>query len=423
MPLEENRAMIIRRIALLLGICLALSGFSTAADISDGIGHIFHPYAQGKPAIEGLPPGSKLSSTNWQTAREFLPNELLERVRAGELEIRVQETTDLPLSDAYIEATRRDAGSAKLGTDGRLEGYIAGCPFPLLDPADPQSGLKAAWSLRHRDFSRAAEAWGTFRSIQSSGKVDREIEFYYAIAYGMHRPPPADTRANRWQQSGVLFKEFYQALAPFDVKDMMALKLRYDDDQRSDDDWAYVPTARKVRHLSVRHDDATMQSDLLNEDFFGFSGYVHAHGWKFLGRQLALVPFGIRSSRATVTESRWYPADPWEVREVLLLEGTPQSAEHPYGRRLLYVDLQTGAPLYVLVFDREGVHLKTLFILYGNPSFVSGNEAVRQPVWLGESTINHRTAHATVTLLDKVVLDADLPDDAFTIDRMVAAGH
>lgn len=32
-----------------------------------------------------------------------------------------------------------------------LGNYVAGRPFPLLDPQDPQAGLKAVWNLRYRD--------------------------------------------------------------------------------------------------------------------------------------------------------------------------------------------------------------------------------------------------------------------------------
>jgi hypothetical protein len=60
-------------------------------------------------------------------------------------------------------------------------------PFRF-DPADPQAGLKAAWSLRYRDFSDTVRVWNTFRLLLSGPLAEREMENYYVVAYGMHRP-------------------------------------------------------------------------------------------------------------------------------------------------------------------------------------------------------------------------------------------
>ena len=65
-----------------------------------------------------------LSKENWQDAVNVLPAELVEKVKSGELKIRTRATTDLPLTPAYVEATRRNAGKARLREDGSLEGYV-----------------------------------------------------------------------------------------------------------------------------------------------------------------------------------------------------------------------------------------------------------------------------------------------------------
>lgn len=415
---------------LLCSILLAAWGIggrgSTGAELSpEEIQRAFYPYAQGKPTIPELPPGSVLSKDNWELGKDVLPPELLDKVKAGEVEIRTQETTDLPVSEAYIEATKKYAGQVRLGEDGELEGYVAGQPFPLLDPADPHGGVKAVWNFRYRDFGNAAQAWGNFQSVQESGKVDREMEFYYVTAYGMHRPPGSDgSNPNRWEEEGILYKEFYQFLAPFDLKNTMSLKHRYDDDRKRDDDWSYMPSTRKIRKLIVRHEDTILDTDLLNEDFYGFSGYIHVYNWKLLGTKRLLVPAGARTASATCGgRGGWYPVDPWELREMVILEGTPKDTNHPYGRRVLYIDQQMYVPIYTLIYDSQGKHRKTLFTVYGNPKYNPGNEHVRVPVWLGESMIDYQSEHASITLITKVVHNAEVPDDFFKLDKMVARGR
>ena len=51
----------------------------------------------------------------------------------------------------------------------------------------------------------------------------------------MHRNDP---KANIWQGEGILYKELFQCLEPDDVKNVMSLKFRYDDDRKSDLDFA-----------------------------------------------------------------------------------------------------------------------------------------------------------------------------------------
>ena len=68
-------------------------------------------------------------------------------------------------------------------------------------------------------------------------------------------------------------------------------------------------------------------------------------------------------------------------------QGVPQDDDHPYSKRVLYIDRQMFVPLYALMYDREGVHIKTMFEVYGNPKFNPGNEHVQVPVWTGETMI------------------------------------
>ena len=384
----------------------------------------FYPYAAEKPAAAELAPGTTISKDTWEIAKAYVPPEILDKVKAGEFAFAVQETTDLPVSAAYIEATKKHADQVKLSAEGELEGYVAGLPFPLLDPADPQAGLKAAWNLRYRDFGDVMQVWNTFRLVPETGSPDREIENYYVVAYGMHRPLTDGVNPNKWEKDGVLYKEFYHILTPFDLKNTMSLKHRYVRDQANDDNWTYTPASRKVRKVIIRHEDTLYDSGALNEDYFGFWGYVRSYSWKFLGVQRLLAPVGARVASTTFGgRGHWYPVDPWELRVMLVLEGTPKVSDHPYSKRVLYLDQQTFAPVYTLLYDRQGRHQRTVFDLYGNPQFNPGNEHVRVPVWIGESVIDYESKNASMTIITKILYNVPLPDDFFNLDKMVARGQ
>src|SRR5215203_6564342 len=133
--------------------CLPITSQTTFAELSDSVVQAtFYSYAVEKPAVPGLTPGTTISKDSWEVAKDYLPPEILERIQHGEFFFSIQETTNLPVSEAYIEATKKYADQVKIGADGELEGYVAGLPFPVLDLNDPHAGLKAAWNARHRDF-------------------------------------------------------------------------------------------------------------------------------------------------------------------------------------------------------------------------------------------------------------------------------
>ena len=329
-------------------------------------------------------------------------------------EIRTRATTDLPLTPAYMEATRRNAGKARLREDGSLEGYVNGRPFPEIDAADPQAGLKLAWNYRYHDSFNSGQGWGAYRFVEG-GQVTRTIEFYYAQAYGMHRNNPSD---NIWEKEGTLYKELFQCLEPDDVKNVMSLKFRYDDDRTSDVDLAYIRETRKVRQTHVDMQERSLSSELLYEDFYCFSGYLHEHDWRFLGRAKLLAPVGVQAAAASFDPRTGYTVDPWELRSMLLLESKPKDSGHPYAKRVLYIDEQMGVPLYVLGYDHKGKHYKTIFTLYGNPAFNPGNEHVRAPLWLAYNAINHETGRANFSQMHRIVVDDHVSENLFTIGNL-----
>lgn len=402
-----------------------LTGTATFAELSDAVVRsTFSPYAAGKPTAPGLAPGTTISKDSWEAAKDYLPPEILERIQQGELSFAIQETTDLPVSDAYIEATKKYAEQVRISENGELEGYVAGLPFPVLDPHDPQAGLKAAWNIRHRDFGEVMQVWNTFRLVPESSPPEREIENYYVVAYGMHRPHTNGVNPNRWEDGGVLYKEFFHVVAPYDLRNSMSVKLRYMQDRYNDDNWLYTPTSRKIRKIILKQDEASYDSGFLNEDFFGFWGYIRACEWKLLGTRRLLAPVGVRAVSSTFGgRGNWYPVDPWELRDMLVLEGVPKASGHPYSKRVLYIDRQMFVPVYVLYYDQEGKHQKTLFESYSNPQYNPGNEQVRYPLWAGETMIDYEERLGSMTVVSKVNYFETLPDDFFNLDRIMARGQ
>ena len=117
-------------------------------------------------------PGLKIDQTNAQTVAAVLPAELLTYLSAGEFSFTIQQTTDLPVRQAYIDATLAHHDGVVVGRE-ELQHYVAGRPFPVLEASDPEAGLKAMWNFRYRDQGDNAQMRADMSLVNSSGAVER----------------------------------------------------------------------------------------------------------------------------------------------------------------------------------------------------------------------------------------------------------
>jgi len=117
-----------------------------------------------------------------------------------------------------------------------------------------------------------------------------------------------------------------------------------------------------------------------------------------------------------------YPLDPWELRQVYVVEMVPRSPSYPYGRKLFYLDQQTFAPFYGVIFNRENVHWRTMFFSCGNPQFSPENRAVRMPILLGQSWIDYLSGFTTLSLVKKALYNQPLSLELFTFSGLLKRG-
>ncbi len=114
--------------------------------------------------------------------------------------------------------------------------------------------------------------------------------------------------------------------------------------------------------------------------------------------------------------------DPWELRTAVVLESRPRDTNHPYGKRVFYLDEQTHAILYVLVYDHQGNHFRTFFLCYSNPAFSPQNAHIRVTLFAGESWIDHKAQVATVLIPKQTVYNRPIAPKLFTVGNMMKQG-
>ena len=280
----------------------------------------FYPYTRGTPLTDTVTPGIQISADNWQTAQDLLPPQILHHVSNGDFSIVVRETTDLPPSAAYIVATLGSGDQVRLGDGGaELEAYRAGLPFAVLDVADPQAGLKAAWNIRYRDSGDRIEQWTDTVSRDSQSEIQYTFSSHSAQAFGMYRARE-EYNVPDWQNSGIVAKEYVQLLSfPFDQTSAPAghamgfLRHRYHTDQRPIGQWMTAPSSGQFRTVGHNPEASALGFTMIAEDVIGEQ--IPTFDWHLVTTQLALVPGFVRGQAAQFGGTGGgYPTDPWELR-------------------------------------------------------------------------------------------------------------
>lgn len=334
--------------------------------------------------------------------RPFVPPGYQDEMIFEGMEVTVKDPSDLAPPEVYEAATLQFQGQVELSEDGAIQNYVAGQPF---DPAslstdDPMAGYKAIWNFNYRWQVQGAKSdpaifvWvtrggdhenydmvaqqqknyvegeehevtkeeaGRFVEMfdaSDGGSFGRTLYAFYQRIYFSARAdlPESGYRMPGSWAKGTEFREITDFTEPFDVRGTAFLVVRYLDPYKSDDGWAYIPTLRRVRRVSTAEKaDSLLGTDLTIEDFYGFSGRVLEHDWKYHGRARILV---VARARNQIPKfygpNSWVPKDDWELRECEVIEQIPKRESHPYSSKLLFVGVETQTNYHAEMFDQGG---------------------------------------------------------------------
>ncbi len=351
---------------------------------------------------------------------------------------------------AYQEATERYASQVRIGADGlALEGYVAGLPFPNLDPTDPQMAIKIMWNyeyrflttddvdLRNFDADTGAIADHGPMTVERHFMLDhfRRL-FWNGRLYVDPKPEKPNPNGYRGQQG------LYPILEPFDLKGVGGLGNRYIDPRRQDDAWLYLPTLRRVRRLSTaQRSDALFGQDIDQDSFYGYSGHIAWMDFRFLGTRDVLGVFhGEHYPAQWSSTVDWAFDDVWEKRPAYVIEATTKLPQYAYSKRVLYVDTETFVMPYSDMYDRSGELWK---VWINDTSFrtkaFDGAQAIEYPDAMGFIPgilmVDTQLEHATRASLPSRRFPgeqgwyfnqgekAGVTDDWFTVAALVGAGH
>jgi len=309
-------------------------------------------------------PGDVITKANAEKVKDLLSPGMYWAVQHG-LPMKIVETKSVPWKRAYKEATEKYSGQVKIGSDGiRVENFVAGQPFPKVDPNDKQAAIKLMWNFNFRPNFEDDLDLRNFDADTGPISEDRplQVERHFLIDHfrrlryvGRLYVDPKPEIPNK---EGFEFKEtLHSLIEPFDLKGVGFTYYRYLDPAKQDDSWLYLPSLRRVRRLSTaQRSDALFGQDTDQDSYGGYAGQIAWADWKLLGPKTVLGAFHTTHFPVKWVDGAadWAFDGEWEKREVYVVEGASKLPQYAYSKRMLFLDKETWENPYTDMYDRAG---------------------------------------------------------------------
>ncbi len=322
-------------------------------------------------------PGEVIGKSNVHKYVEVMSPGVKAAVENGS-ELNIVPYQKIPIPKAYIDATEKYSGQATLDDKNDLKNWVAGRPFPKVDPNDPKAAVKIMWNFSRTSYFNDdlgvhlpdADTGGFFKNAE--GKQVYQVERHFIVDWSRNlryfgrlhndpRPAIPDNPDQVFNKQG-----FFPLIEPFDLKGVGSVSFRYIDPTRQDDTWLYTPTIRRVRRLSsAQRSDALFGQDIDLDSFGGYAGQIPWFDWKLVGQKPMLaslhgknLPPKICPGDGGVT----YCED-WEMRpKMWIVEGRARLHGYAYSKRMIYVDDEASMIPYSDLYDNNDELWKVVVI-------------------------------------------------------------
>ncbi|HYC53927.1 MAG TPA: DUF1329 domain-containing protein [Candidatus Binatia bacterium] len=322
-------------------------------------------------------PGEKIDKTNVDKYASFISPGVKASVENGS-ELLVVPYQKIPVPKAYVAATEKYSAQATLDERNDLKNWVAGRPFPIVDPNDPKAAVKVMWNFGRTSYFSDdlgvhlpdADTGAFFKN--ADGKPTYQVERHFIVDWSRNlrffgrlhndpRPIIADNPDQVFNKAG-----FFPLIEPFDLKGVGTVSFRYIDPTRQDDTWLYTPAIRRVRRLSsAQRSDALFGQDIDLDSFGGYAGQIPWSDWKLIGKKPMLASLHGKNLPPKVcpNDGGVTYCEDWEVRpNVWIVEGRSKLQGYAYSKRVIYVDDEAQMIPYSDLYDHNDELWKVVLI-------------------------------------------------------------
>jgi hypothetical protein len=341
-----------RAIRLGWGITLALGFFALAI-----------------PAVAQVKPGDLITADNAARIKDLVAPGVLYKVQRG-MTMKIVPTERIDWPPPYKDATEKYSGQVTLSADHRsVVGYVAGQPFPLIDPNDPNVGVKVIWNnvfrpittddydLRYFDCDTVYSSKDAHFNEIVYGQVGH-YSGYDLVGRTEVEPLPIDAD---FKKTGRLWLfALYPILAPASDRGAGFVRYRYAAADHGDDTWTWVPGTRRIRRLNEAIMSTATGAQTWDPDHYsGFNPKTEQYTYRFMGeRQMLACVTAEHSPEARCPTDGGGSACPerWETRHIYLIEAVPRQNNGGAldARTMIYMDSEMWFEPYIDTYDRRG---------------------------------------------------------------------
>jgi len=341
-------------------------------------------------SLAEVAPGDIITPRNCARVQELLSPGNFELVRQG-MVIKVVPPGRIDWPPMYKLATEQYSPQVRLNDRGELQNYVAGLPFPLIDPNDPQAGTKAVWNFSYGpQFGDEVEVRNvetfSYRNLGPPGTPYRwafpaewfhstvgHIAWYNNVGRTEVLPIPRDPNA---LTTGIRYRYSVGPVTePSTAHGQWLTRIRYLDPAKAD---FCVYFALGI--VSSGTMDNSLSGTLDPNSYAGFADKIEDYNYRLLGVAPMLASVHADSSppkKCAYDDKRTVCPENWEMRQVYVVEATPRRGSL-FSRRLLYLDSEGWFITASDQYDRTGALWKTLAIFnaYRDRSVPTASQAV-----------------------------------------------
>ena len=260
----------------------------------------------------------------------------------------------------------------------------------------PKSGMSADEIMRikyHNKYSLFAQDY-----------LLPETEILYVDKTGFTRTKKAlRKRMVKAGEDGISYKDLVLITYPTQGKGLAVLTWTYEDTERDQDVWLWIPSLKKVRKISASEDDDSfLGSDFTVEE-------VSTRGFQDEAYELV----GEKTFDGYTFEHTGEVK--FEGTPCFVIECTPRKAHWYYSKRIVWIDKETGGNIFEEYYDKRGELFKTLFRewVWYKP------ESKRYPKQDRLECKDLRTGHRTVILNGPSHYDQGIDEQEFTVRKLL----
>jgi Protein of unknown function (DUF1329) len=328
---------------------------------------------------DSIRPGTAITMQNWQSYRRFMPSGMVALFEGKyfwkmppDVQMQVGSTIINPLPKNYVGATEKYAGQVRINelADGGLtmEGYRGGIPFP--NPQEPHQGWKVLMNLWYRYSPHLlVTSQGWLCAVDSLGASNCET------FQGVIRQLTYNTDVSSSPEPAVAESKYFTGwvmmLGPERLRYVTSLRINYAELTRPEEVYGFVPSLHARSRFRSLHTCARIL-DWTEEDLRGIDSNMTQLQANYISRKKILALLDFSAPDGIFPNGLFMPLmwprpswSQWQLRDVdvISVEKIPSKAgRYCYGKRVIYVDVQTSTPLWEELYDPDGRLWKFLAI-------------------------------------------------------------